>query len=109
MPVFTACRLSVVVASVFYSYVNARTCHCSGLSFAEHRLWGAQTQQLWHMSLAVPWHVASSQTRGQTHVSDVGRQMGHRGSPLILPNDPVTFPHSACLSCTLTQERDRLR
>ena len=35
----------------------------------------AQAQQLWHMGLAVPWHVGSSQIRGRTCISCLGRQI----------------------------------
>ena len=30
----------------------------------EHRRWGMQAQQLWHTSLAAPWYMGSSRTRG---------------------------------------------
>ena len=33
----------------------------------------AQAQQLWSISLVVPWHVESSWTRDQTSVSCIGR------------------------------------
>ena len=43
-------------------------------------------QELWHTGLVAPWHVESSQTRDQTHVPCIGRQISyprcHQGSPL---------------------------
>ena len=35
----------------------------------------AQAQLLWHMGLVAPQHVGSSQTRDQTHVPCIGRQI----------------------------------
>ena len=34
----------------------------------------AQAQLLWHMGLAAPWHVRSSQTRDRTYIPDTNRQ-----------------------------------
>ena len=34
-----------------------------------------QAQQLWCMGLVAPWHVGSSQTRAQTRVPCIGRQI----------------------------------
>ena len=42
---------------------------------AEHGLWGVWAQQQWHVGLAAPWHVGSSQTMDQTHVLCIGRQI----------------------------------
>ncbi|CAN0509821.1 unnamed protein product [Rangifer tarandus platyrhynchus] len=41
----------------------------------EHRLQGAQAQQLWYTGLAARQHVESSQIRDQTHVPCTGRQI----------------------------------
>ena len=55
----------------------------------EHRLQGiwlqmlqlagsrAQPQQLWHTDLVAPWHVESSQTRDQTCVPCIGKQISN--------------------------------
>ena len=40
--------------------------------FMSFRAW---TQQLWHRGLAALWHVGSSQTRDQTHVPCIDRQI----------------------------------
>ena len=44
----------------------------------------AQAQYLWYMGLVAPWHLGSSQTRDQTHVSGIGRPtllpLSHQGS-----------------------------
>ena len=60
--------------------------HCSGFSWAEHRLQSAQTSpvaprlysqapQLWHMGLGALQRVGSSYIREQTCVSCIGRQI----------------------------------
>ena len=36
---------------------------------------GTQAQWSWHMGLGAPGHVGSSQTRDQTHVLSIGRQI----------------------------------
>ena len=46
-----------------------------GLLVAEHRL-----QWLWYTGSAALWHVASSQTRDQTCVSCIGRQILYHGA-----------------------------
>ena len=52
---------------------------------AGHIFQGSQAWQLWHMGLVALWHVGSSQTRDQTHVPCIGRQILNqwttRGSP----------------------------
>ena len=42
--------------------------HCSGFPCCR-----ALVQLLWHMGLAVPWHVESSRTRNQAHISCLGK------------------------------------
>ena len=42
------------------------------VGFMSFRAW---TQQLWHRGLAALWHVGSSQTRDQTHVPCIDRQI----------------------------------
>ena len=45
---------------------------------AEHRLQTHRLSKLWLMGLVAPRHVGSSQTRAQTHVSCIGRQILNR-------------------------------
>ena len=54
----------------------------------------AQTQQLWLLGLVVWWHVGSFQTKAQSHVSSIGKQMDFLPlnyqeilSPLILTSN----------------------
>ena len=60
--------------------------HCSGFSCCAAWAHGLQqlqppgsraTQKWWHTGLAALWHVGSSRTRDQTHVSCTGRQNLH--------------------------------
>ena len=57
------------------------------VSHVEHRLQSAQVQQLQLTGLVAPWHVGSSQTREQTRVPCIGRQiLNHqttRETPLV--------------------------
>ena len=55
-----------------------------GCGFSSQGMWAqylqlmgsrAQAQKLWCLGLVVLWHVGSSQTRDQTHVSFIGRQI----------------------------------
>ena len=48
--------------------------HYRGLSCCGAQAPGVQAQQLWLTGLVTPRHVASSQTRAQTHVPCIGRQ-----------------------------------
>ena len=54
---------------------GARASHYHGLSCCGAQAPDAQAQQLWLTGLIAPWHVGSSQTRAQTHVSCIGRQI----------------------------------
>ena len=47
----------------------------TGSRHAGFMSFGAWTQLLWHRSLAALWHVGSSQTRDQTHVPCIDRQI----------------------------------
>ena len=42
---------------------------------AEHRLQTLRLSNLWLTGLVTPWHVGSSQTRAQTHVPCISRQI----------------------------------
>ena len=82
--VFVAAHgLSLVAASGGYSSLQ-----CVGFSLrwllllwstgsrhAGFSSYGTWAQQLWHMGLAAPQHVGSSQTRARTRVSCIGRQI----------------------------------
>ena len=63
------CRLLIAVAS----FVVDHGLQARGLQ--QLRLAGsrAQVQQLWRTGLVALWHVGSSQTRAQTHVTCIGR------------------------------------
>ena len=52
------------------SSCGARASHYGGFSCC-----GAQAQELWHTCLVVLQYVGSSQTRDQTHISCIGRQI----------------------------------
>ena len=54
---------------------GARASHCRGLSCCGAQAPDAQAQQLWLTGLVAPRHVGSSQTRAQTRVPCVGRQI----------------------------------
>ena len=63
--------------------------HCSGFSCCAAWAHGLQqlqppgsraTQKWWHTGLAALWHVGSSWTRDQTHVSCTGRQNLHHSA-----------------------------
>ena len=45
----------------------------------------AQAQQLWHTGLVAPWHVESPQTRDQTCVSCIGRQVVNHWTTKEIP------------------------
>ena len=54
---------------------------------AEHGLQAQGLQQMQHTGSAASWHMESSQTRDQTHVSCIGRwtqPLNHQGSPLTV-------------------------
>ena len=51
-------------------HCGAQASHYRGLSCC-----GAQAQQLWLTGLVAPWHVGSSQTRAQTRVPCISRQI----------------------------------
>ena len=78
-----ACRLSLVAASGGYSsllcagfslqcllLLQSMGSRCVGFSSC-----GMWAQQSWHTGLVAPWHVGSSQTRAQTRVPWIGRQI----------------------------------
>ena len=94
--VFVAARgLSLVATRGGYSSLRCVGSHCSGFSCCRawavghsdfsscgtqtQQLWvvgsRVQAQQLWQMGLVAPWHVGSSQTRDQTNVPYIGRQI----------------------------------
>ena len=53
---------------------------CSAVAVAsvvEHGLWGMPGQHVWHMDSVALLYMGSSQTRGQTHVSCIGRWILH--------------------------------
>ena len=54
---------------------GARSFHCRSLSCCGAQAPDAQAQQLWLMGPVAPRHVGSSQTRSQTHVPCIGRQI----------------------------------
>ena len=54
---------------------GAQSSHYRGLSCCGAQAQDAQAQQLWLTGLVVPWHVGSSQTRAQTHVPCISRQI----------------------------------
>ena len=54
---------------------GARASHYRGLSCCRAQAPDAQAQQLWLTGLVAPRHVESSQTRAQTHVPCIGRQI----------------------------------
>ena len=62
---------------------SARTSHCSCFPLlwstgSRHMVFsscGMQAQQLWLTGLVAPWHVGSSQTRAQTRIPHIGRQI----------------------------------
>ena len=61
------------------SVVAAHVLSSCGSRALEHRLSsGAEAQQLCHTGSVSPWHVGSSQTRDQTQVSYIGRQLLHQ-------------------------------
>ena len=59
--------LLTAVASLVAEYTGSRL-----LGFSSCSIW---TQWLWCMGLATPWHVGSSQTRDQTSVPCMARQI----------------------------------
>ena len=54
---------------------GAQASHHRGLSCCGAQAPDAQAQQLWLTGLVSPWHVGSSQTRAQTRVPRIGRQI----------------------------------
>ena len=54
---------------------GARASHCRGLSCCGAQAPDAQAQQLWLTGPVAPRHVGSSQTRAQTRVLCIGRQI----------------------------------
>ena len=65
---------------------GARAFHCRGLSCCGAQAPDAQAQQLWHTGLVAPRHVGSSQTRAQTRVPCIGRQiLNHCAAREALP------------------------
>ena len=52
-----------------------RASHCGGFSCCEVQPLSTQAQQFWHMGLVAPWHMESSQSRNQTCVLYIGRQI----------------------------------
>ena len=54
---------------------SAWASHYRGLSCCRAQAPDAQAQQLWLTGLVAPWHVGSSQTRAQTRVPCIGRQI----------------------------------
>ena len=54
---------------------SAQASHHRGLSCCRVQATDAQAQQLWLTGLVAPRHVGSSQTRAQTHVPCIGRQI----------------------------------
>ena len=54
---------------------GARASHCRGLSCCRAQAPDAQAQQLWLTGSVAPRHVGSSQTRAQTRVPCIGRQI----------------------------------
>ena len=71
--------------AAFFSSCGMQASHCSGFSCYRAQAlrcvgcscWlrgsRAQTQELWHQGLVALWHVGSSPTRDQTHVSCIDR------------------------------------
>ena len=108
--VFVAvCRLSLVAASRGYSLLwctdfslqwllllwsmGSRRMGFSSCGMQAQQLWltgsRAQVQQLWCMGLVAPRHVGSSQTRDQTHVPCIGRQILNHCATREVP--PILF------------------
>ena len=54
---------------------SAQVSHCRGLSCCGVQAPNAQAQYLWLTGLVAPRHVGSSQTRAQTRVPCIGRQI----------------------------------
>ena len=74
--VFVVCGLSLVVASGGYFLAGLSRlliAVASVVQSTDSRECGLQ--KFWLMGLAAPQHVESSQTRGQTHVSCISRQI----------------------------------
>ena len=73
----------------------------------------SELQWLWRMGLAGPRHVESSQTRDQTHVSYVGRQILNHCTPreVLRPFAPAPFAERTVLvplngPCPLSRSAD---
>ena len=56
-------------------FIAVRGPHCRGLSCCGAQAPDAQAQQLWLTGLVAPRHVGSSQTRAETRVPCIGRQI----------------------------------
>ena len=71
-----ACRLSLAATSRGYSLVAVhRLLTALAPLVEEHRLWGPWASGIVAPGLGAPWHVESSQTRGQNYVPCIGRQI----------------------------------
>ena len=72
---------------------------CAGSSCSEHGLQSVQAQQLQHTGSAAPCHKGSSQTRDQTHVPCIGRQIPNRWTTREVFNRLFTSKHHPVLCC----------
>ena len=76
---FSSSGLLITVASVFLTDPGLQLHGCSNCSTWAQQWWcmgcRAQGQQLWDTGLIAPWHVGSSQTRNQTGVPCIARQI----------------------------------
>ena len=97
---FSSCSEWGLLASRSASHCGGFSCcRARGLGYAcfssygtwAQQLWllgsRAQAQQLWHTGSVAPQHMGSSQTRDQTHVSYIGRQILYHGATREAPKD----------------------
>ena len=66
-------------------HCGAQASHCRGLSRCGAQAPDSQAQWLWLTSLVVSRHVGSSQTRAQTRVPCIGRQILNHGATREAP------------------------
>ena len=65
---------------------------CGGFSCRTFTDCRAPAQQLWHTGLVAPWNVGSSQTRGQTHDSCIGRWILNHWTTSKVSNSVSNLP-----------------